>query len=126
MARRTRSAFSRKGLPKLENDSSATRGSWPNWRALRAAWMAMSASSSGVGSSCTVVSAMNTVRVRDRKIERPNSRSPGLASSTRVTSSKVVPKLRVTPLTMASASPCATMQAANTLRSWFTMRWQSR
>ena len=33
---------------------------------------------------------------------------------------------RVRPVTIASASPVATMQAANTLRSWLTMRWQSR
>jgi hypothetical protein len=32
----------------------------------------------------------------------------------------------VTPVTIASASFIATMQAANVLRSWFTMRWQSR
>src|SRR6266446_1739346 len=44
----------------------------------------------------------------------------GVTSITRVTSSSTSNELRVTPLTIASASPQATMQAANTLRSRFT------
>ncbi len=35
-ASRMRTAFSRGGLPKLEKESRATRGSWPRWRAIAA------------------------------------------------------------------------------------------
>ena len=69
---------------------------------------------------------MKTVRPWAMTIVTPNMCSPGLGSMTCVMSSKAVAKLRVRPVTMASASPMATMQAPNTLRSWFTMRWQSR
>ena len=37
---------------------------------------------------------------------------PGLWSTTCLTSSSALEKLRVTPVTMASASPCATIAAA--------------
>ena len=47
----------------------------------------------------------------------PISRSPCLGSMTRVMSESAVAKLRVVPVTMASPSPMATMQAPNTLRS---------
>ena len=51
---------------------------------------------------------------------------PGFAAITREISSSASKELRVTPVTRASASLQATIQAANTLRSWFTIRWQSR
>ncbi len=72
------------------------------------------------------VSANKTVRWRASRTVRPNISQPGFISMTRVTSSSMSNELRVTPVTIASASPHATMQAAKTLRSWFTCRWQSR
>ncbi len=59
-------------------------------------------------------------------IDTPITRWPGFGSITRRTSSSATEKLRVTPVTMASASPSATMQAAKWLRSLLTSRWQSR
>jgi hypothetical protein len=47
----------------------------------------------------------------------------GLGIDAARTSSSATEKLRVTPVTMASASPSATMQAAKWLRSWLTRRW---
>jgi hypothetical protein len=76
----------------------------------------MSASCAGLGSVCTEVSATNNERPSSTMIDMPNMRRPGLGSITRVMSSKATPKLRVRPVTMASAWPQATMQAANTLR----------
>ena len=78
------------------------------------------------GISVTAVSATSTVRPRASTSETPITRWPGFGSITRRTSSSATEKLRVTPVTIASASFSATMQAANVLRSWFTMRWQSR
>ena len=74
----------------------------------------------------TAVSATTTVRPRARTSDTPITRCPGFGSITRRTSSSATEKLRVTPVTIASASFIATMQAAKVLRSWFTMRWQSR
>ena len=88
--------------------------------------MAISAMSLPSGISVTAVSATSTVRPRASTSETPMTRWPGLGSITRRTSSSATEKLRVTPVTIASASFIATMQAANVLRSWFTMRWQSR
>ena len=54
------------------------------------------------------------------------TRWPGLASTTCRTSASAVEQLRVAPVTIASASPKATMEAAKWLRSWLIRRWQSR
>ena len=56
-ARRTLSASEWRVLPKLENDSMATRGSTLNRRAISAVQMAISARSSALGSMFTVQSA---------------------------------------------------------------------
>ena len=58
----------------------------PMRRAVWAVWIAMSASSTRLGSSCTVVSAMNTVRPRATITVSPNIRSSGLGSITLSTS----------------------------------------
>ena len=81
-------------------------------RATPAASIAISASSSEVGISVIAVSATSTVRPRDSTNDRPMTRWPGLQSMTRRTSSNATEKFRVTPVTMASASSSATMQAA--------------
>ena len=81
----------------------------------------MSASCAELGISWTSVSASSTVRSRASSTVSPNSTQPGLTAMTRETSSSTSNELRVTPVTIASASPQATMQAAKTLRSWFTM-----
>ena len=83
----------------------------------------MSARSSAFGISVTAVSATNTVRPRASTSDMPMTRWPGFGSMQRRTSSSASAKLRVTPVTMASASPSATMQAAKWLRSWLTRRW---
>src|SRR3977135_3811051 len=86
----------------------------------------MSAKFSALGISVTAVSAISTVRPRASTSETPITRWPGLGSMQRRMSSSATEKLRVTPVTMASASPSATMQAAKWLRSWLTRRWTSR
>ena len=113
--------------PKVVCDSSATRGSWPRWRAVRAAPIAISASCSALGRKCIIVSAMNRVRPRrPTSTDSPKAMAPGAGSIAWPMSSRQTWVERVRPVTIASASPVATMQAANTLRSWLTMRWQSR
>ncbi len=91
-----------------------------------AASSAMSAMSEASGISVTAVSATRTVRPRASTSDTPMTRWPGFGSMQRCTSSSATEKLRVTPVTIASASPSATMQAAKWLRSVFTSRWQSR
>ena len=126
-ASRTRCAASPIGLPKFEYDSSATRGTRPSSRAFAAAWTAMSASwaerrhlvHQGVGEQ-------NRALARQQHGQAEQHASRASTSMTRVISSSASNELRVTPVTIASASPQATMQAAKTLRSWFTRRWQSR
>ena len=58
------SARSFGGSPNTECDSSATRGSWPRWRAACAAPIAMSANSSAFGRKWISVSATKMVRPR--------------------------------------------------------------
>ena len=60
--------------PKFDKDRNATRGSLPVCRALAAVWIAISTSSSEVGISFTVVSAMKTVCFRVTTTETPNAR----------------------------------------------------
>ena len=69
--------------------------------------MAISAISCASGISVTAVSATSTVRPRATTSDTPITRWPGLGSMTRRTSSSATEKLRVTPVTMASASPSA-------------------
>ena len=115
------------GSPKVECDSSATRGSCPRLRAAAAAPVAMSATSSALGRKLTCESAMKIVRPRmPNSSVRPNARLPGALPMAWPTPSRHTAAERVRPVTIASASPNATMQAAKTLRSWFTRRWQSR
>src|SRR5215472_15271068 len=66
------------------------------------------------------------MRPRAKTSDTPITRWPGLASMQWSTSSSTPEKLRVTPVTMASASPRPIMQAAKWLRSWLTRRWQPR
>ena len=79
-----------------------------------------------MGISVMAVSATSTVRPRDSTSDTPISRWPGLGSMTRWTSPSATEKLRVTPVTMASPSPFASMAAAKWLRSVLMRRWQSR
>jgi hypothetical protein len=58
--------------------------------------------------------------------DMPMIRPPGAGSTTRSTSSSAWSKLRVTPVTMPSASPSVTIEAAKLLRSWLISRWTSR
>jgi len=74
--------------------------------------MAISASSWAFGISVTAVSATTMVRARVTTSEMPITRCPGLGSMTLRMSSSATEKFRVTPVTNASASPSATMQAA--------------
>ena len=74
--------------------------------------MAMSAISCASGISVTAVSATSTVRPRATTTDTPITRWPGFGSMTWRMSSSATEKLRVTPVTIASASPSATMQAA--------------
>ena len=70
---------------------------------------------------------MKMVRPRIPTINvMPNATPPARGAMTCEMSSRHTAAERVRPVTIASASPVATMQAANTLRSWLTMRWQSR
>ena len=78
------------------------------------------------GISVMAVSATSTLRPRASTSETPITRWPGFGSITRRTSSSATEKLRVTPVTMASASSSATMQAAKWLRSVLTSRCTSR
>jgi len=96
------------GQPRLVAEPAATP----------AASMAISASISALGISVTAVSATSTVRPRASTSETPIRRWPGLVSMQCRTSPSATEKLRVTPVTMASTSPSATMQAAKWLRSW--------
>ena len=82
--------------------------------------------SAAVGISVMAVSATITVRPRARTSETPISWWPGFGSMTLRTSPSAMEKLRVTPVTIASASPSATIAAPKWLRSWLIMRWQSR
>ena len=89
-ASRTTWVFSGRGLPKLANDSRATRGSCPMRRAVAAAWTAMSAIWSGPGIRCTAVSARNTVRPRLTSMVMPKMWASSPGSRTRVISSNAV------------------------------------
>ena len=64
------------------------------------------------GISVMAVSATTMGRPRARISDTPITRWPGLSSMTRRISSSAIEKLRVTPVTMASASPRATIAAA--------------
>ena len=81
-----------------------------------AASTAMSASSSASALSDGGVGDQH-VWPRASTSDMPMTRWPGLGSITRRTSRSATEKLRVTPVTMASASPSATMAAAKWLRS---------
>ncbi len=107
----------------MECDSRATRGSWPRWRAAAAAPITISASSLASGRKLTSVSARKMVfpRMPTNKVS-PNGMVPVAGPIAWRMSSRQTEAERVRPVTMASASPVATMQAANTLRSWLTMR----
>ena len=84
-------------------------------------------SSRAVGRSWISVSATKIARPRSPSISvRPKATLFGASAIAWRTSSRATAAARVSPVTIASASPVATMQAAKTLRSWFTMRWQSR
>ena len=112
--------------PKLVCDNKATRGSWPSSLALAADCIAKSASCSEVGCSCTKVSAIKTVRCCAETIVSPKICWSFSISIARAKSFQQVGEFLVRPVTIASASPEATMQAAKMFRSLFTMRWQSR
>ena len=115
------------GLPKVEKESSATRGSWPSWRATSAACDGDVGELLGRGQFVHGgIGDQHGAALGDddREAEQAAGRAGDRAPAGCPRS--VVEKLRVTPVTMASASPSATMQAAKTLRSWLTMRWQSR
>ena len=92
----------------------------------RAASQAISTRSSASGISVTLVSAMNRVRPLASTTLMPMTRPSGAGSMTFSTSSSTWSKLRVTPVTIPSAWPRATIEAAKALRSWLISRWTSR
>ena len=93
-------------VPKLPNESIATRGSWPNPCATSAAATAMWASCSAVGSMLSEVSAKKSVRsrtiIRWRAAARVTPSAVPISSrASRITSGNV----RLTPQTTPSPTP---------------------
>ena len=114
------------GWPKVEWDKKATFGSKPNNLATLDAEIAISDNCSEFGYSCTLVSAIKTVLPLFTIIFIPNIISPGRGSITFFTFSKDCPYLLEFPVTIASASPQATMHEPHITRSSLTILSQSR
>ena len=111
--------------PNVEWDTKATFGSIPKRRTTLAAEIAISDISSDDGYSCTLVSATKIVLPLNTIIFNPNIISLFLAPTTCVIFSNEAPNLLVFPVTAPSASPQATMLAAQTTRSFLTNLSQS-
>ena len=113
------------GCPKVEWERKATLGSKPKSLTTLAAEIAISANCSDVGYSCTLVSPINTVFPLFTTIFNPNIISPGLGSTTFLIFWRDWAYLLVFPVTIASASPHATIQEPHITLSFLTIRSQS-
>ena len=113
------------GWPNVEWDKNAILGVKPKSLTTLADEIAISANCFDEGYSWTLVSPIKTVLPLLTTIFNPNIISPGLGSTTLIIFCKDCPYLLVFPVTIASASPHATMQEPHITLSFLIRRSQS-